>query len=673
MHSLPPQLKHPPGAPGPFFQVGSPNMPPYNMPFPVPHHITEPVTHVVSPPALKKKEPPQPRSKVRPCDHCRRRKTKCTLKSGTTLCLQCESRGLKCTYSDNLVKRNNGSEDEFLAKRSKLDPALQPPPDIPIREANPVTEYAQIQGESLLKKTLSLQYPRSSYYVGTTSVYDPLLLSKFPLDKIDQLQMNPRVSMRKVSDNTHFLLRDDYSDALYNQAVRDADSVEKFVAPHGQVLINLYFRIVHPSFPILHKRVFLEKYSRTHREFSAPLLAAVYLLAIKWWDYDPQLCQHPKPNVAALSALAYFTFQNVLERPKLSAVQAGLLLLQFHHSSPRNWTMCSQVVALAEELGLGIDCSNWKLPKWERGLRTRLAWAVYLQDKWSSLIEARPTHIFLGKNWIVRDLVDEDFPESSLELENAQEGSMDVDIGRGLFKNMISLSFILGEILVQFYQLENVEESDMNVILQRAKPLQLSLRNWYHNLPQDLTMNSLQPRKLNSNGYLQLAYFAAELTLHRKIISALYKAPDPPQQLVEVCRSAAKTRLQVAVEFVRDLKPEHVHSFWHSSATSNFTMIGVFAAILYITSSNAEESAWLKDQILNYRWILRVGSKGFDEITDALEKLESILFHIPGLLQQPMPTSPADSVSPHGMWSTSKASPLSQQVNVNDEKDSNEE
>ncbi|CDK29105.1 unnamed protein product [Kuraishia capsulata CBS 1993] len=594
-------------------------------------HGSNPAT---SPKNTKKPDPPQPRVKVRPCDHCRRRKTRCVMNSLMTSCNMCEQKNIKCTFSDPL-KRTSGSglDDGSGVKKIRYndDPSLQPPPNMPIREVQPITDYAAMPGHSLLKKTLSLQYPRSSFYVGPTSVYDPVLLEKIKLDKIDQFQLSPTTSLRKVASNVQFTLRDDFTEDLYERTEKDVDAVERYVAPHGQTLIDLYFRIVHPSFPVLHKRVFLEKYSRTHREFGAPLLAAVYCLAIQWWDYDPNLSQHPKPNVAALNKLAIRTFSDVIERPKLSAVQAGLLLLQCRPDHARNWVLCSQVVALAEELGLGLDCATWTLPKWERGLRRRLAWAVYVQDKWLALVESRPSHIIEGKNWLVKRVTDEDFPEKNNEADSNKEGSMDIENGKHLFKEMISLSEIVSEILDTFFTISAMENvSRIDYVLKLAKPLQLKLRTWYHSLPQDLQMTSIQPRKLNSNGYLQLAYFAAEITLHRKIISSL--TPDTPPELVKVCRNAAKTRLVAAVDFARELKPEHIHSFWHSSATTNFTLIGTFAAILFVTSETPEEAVLYKDQVQNYRWTLRVSAKGFDQANDALEKLDTILMHIPGLL-----------------------------------------
>ena len=189
-------------------------------------------------------------------------------------------------------------------------------------------------------------------------------------------------------------------------------------------------------------------------------MAAVYVLAIQWWDYDPQLNRFPKPNVEMILKIGLNNYMlEILKRPKLSAVQAGLLLLQCKHiinckssndglrqqgggngnSNHSNsvatgdadyseWILCSQIVSLAEELGLGLDCNDWKLPKWERGLRKRLAWAVYLEDKWLSLKLARPSHIN-ESNWMVLPLYDQDFPEKHGDGD-LKEGSSDIDNGK---------------------------------------------------------------------------------------------------------------------------------------------------------------------------------------------------------------------------------------------------
>lgn len=549
------------------------------------------------------------------------------------------------------------------------------PPNVPIRTVAPVQDYSAMNN-SLLKKTLSLQFPRSSFYIGPTSyLFDTNLLEVIigahsktgtggTHNKIEQVNLSETISLRKVGPRTQFVLKDDQSKHSFQNMSNVVDSIEKFIAPHGQILIDLYFRIIHPSYPVLHKKVFLEKYSRTHREFNAPLLAAVYVLAIQWWDYDPQLNRYPKPNVELILKLALNNYTlEILKRPKLSAVQAGLLLLQckhilhaaideknpssssaqasaslnssFNDSDYNDWVLCSQVVALSEELGLGLDCDNWKLPKWERGLRKRLAWAVYMEEKWLSLKNSRPLHIH-ESNFIVLQLAEEDFPEKHGDGD-LKEGSSDINNGKKNFMNLIGLSSILSEILDSFFSMKAMRDiTDINEVLRIAKPIQLKLRLWYHSLPIELQMNSVQPRKLCSNGYLQLAYFATELTLHRKIITTIYhqtmKGSNIPEELINVCRSAAKTRLLASIEFVRDLKPEHIHSFWHCSSTSNIALIGTFAALLFISSTSKEEAEGYKEHIFNYRWILKISSKGFPQVGDALLKLDLIFNHIPGLL-----------------------------------------
>lgn len=583
------------------------------------------------------------------CDHCRRRQTKCVQIPNLLHCIQCETKGIKCTFSENLanpmLKRNMGVIQEDSTSAGQKKQKLTTPTPIP-----------QHQNFKKPQQPATIQYPRSSFLVGSTSMFDASLLDRIKLDKIDQAQLTPSLSLRKVSNDVLFILRNDYTEELASNADRTVDQVENLVAPFGQQLVNVYFRVVHPSFPILHRKVFLEKYARSYREFAAPLLGAVYSLACQWWDQDPILSKNPKPNVELLNELAFKSFLDVIERPRLSAVQAGLLLLHCRSENPNNWILCQQVVALSEELGLGIDCQNWKLPKWERGLRRRLAWAVWIQEKWVSLNESRVSHYLIGRNWLVRNIGNDDFPE--LPLKNPRQDELeykdtinDIDNGKFLFKEMIELSLILSEIMETFYTYNgnNSPSIPIEQVLKLAKPLQLKLRQWYHTLPQSLQMNSTRSSKLCPFGSLHLSYFAAEITLHRKIIISLNG--DVHQELVKVCRAAATTRLVAVLEFVRNLKNEHIFAYWHSSTTNNFTLVGTFAAILFVTSTNANEANIYKEHIATYRSHLLKLSKNFVHALNALKRIDMLLYQIPGLLTDnvlPIQNdilSPANSIS----------------------------
>jgi hypothetical protein len=168
-----------------------------------------------------------------------------------------------------------------------------------------------------------------------------------------------------------------------DQELANLDAIENVIVPYGSELVNLYFRIVHPSFPILHKKVFLEKHGRSYRESTPTGLGAVYIMALNWWSYSPTLSSKPKPDAKKLEKLVLDMLFDVHQRPKISDLQGGLVL--FQRSDVNSWAMTGHLVAMSQNLGINLDCSNWQIPDWERGVRKRVAWAMFMQDKVSNL------------------------------------------------------------------------------------------------------------------------------------------------------------------------------------------------------------------------------------------------------------------------------------------------
>jgi hypothetical protein len=486
---------------------------------------------------------------------------------------------------------------------------------------------ANIGGPTLLKRTLGLQSDRYSQYIGPTTDFEPSLIDLSPFDPQDESLLS-RGTLRKVSGVDTFLMLPDYNTPGYEHIIEDADAIENIVSPHGPALLQLYFRIIHPNFPILQKTVFFEKYDRSYREFSPPILAAVYILAINWWDHSEELANLPRPDIRELERLARVTLADAMYRPKLSTVQAGLLLSQRPEGD--QWAPTAQLVAIAQELGLHLDCTNWKIPPWERGLRKRLAWALYMQDKWGSLVHGRPSHIF-ASNWAVPPLSPNDFPDVEYDESDSDE-SAEYERGRLLFTQMIILSQILAEVLDTFYTLQAMATvaaagaQGTHLVLQLAKPVQLKLKDWFAGLPACLRMEpssssaSPNPNKLSSTGFLHLAYFATEITLHRRIIRSLTASPsstaaantqpalDP--YILHICRSAAKTRLISAMDFVNRLTSSHLRAFWYFASKTNFALIGTFGSLLWATAPGREEADWYRRRLSEYRWTLGVSCKG---------------------------------------------------------------
>jgi len=245
-----------------------------------------------------------------------------------------------------------------------------------------------------------------------------------------------------------------------------------------------------------------------------------------------------------------------------------------------------------------------------------------MQDKWGALVHGRPSHIF-SSNWAVQPLAPNDFPDVEWDEEDADE-KREIERGRTLFVQMVHLSQILAEILETFYTLQatqavvNAGPQGTQLVLSLAKPIQLKLKEWHSGLPLSIRMDSTfqssstAPTRLSSIGYLHLAYFAAEITLHRRIIRSIDSAAggrnvDPYIQ--HICRSAAKARLISAMDFVNRLTPSHLRAFWYFASKTNFALIGTFGSLLWATSPGREEADWYRRRLAEYRWTLSVSSK----------------------------------------------------------------
>lgn len=553
-------------------------------------------------------------------------------------CITCQVNGNECSLVDSPIQRKrklNGDAEESHSKRSSPGRSdnrrrrhHQSSLSSTAASSSFIEEMANITGPTLLKRTLGLQEDRYSQYIGPTTDFEPSLINLSPFDPHDE-SLLARGTLRKVSEHDTFLLLPDYNTPGHEHLVEDLDEIESIVAPHGRKLIDLYFRVVHPGFPIIEKTVFYEKYDRSYRDFSPPLLAAIYILAINWWDYSEELASLPRPDVRGLERLVRSTLADAMYRPKLSTVQAGLLLSQRPEGD--QWAPTAQLVAIAQELGLHLDCSGWKIPPWEKGLRKRLAWALYMQDKWGALVHGRPSHIF-SSNWAVQALNSNDFPDVEWD-ENDADDKMDIERGRTLFAQMVQLSQILAEILETFYTLQamqtvtNAGPQGTHLVLSLAKPIQLKLKEWYGGLPAAIRIDSTYQAasrdpstRLSSIGYLHLAYFATEITLHRRIIRSLEEsssraaatpaeAPPVDPYIQHICRSAAKARLISAMDFVNRLGPSHLRAFWYFASKTNFALIGTFGSLLWATSPGREEAEWYRRRLAEYRWTLSVSSK----------------------------------------------------------------
>ncbi|KAG6355830.1 hypothetical protein INS49_003796 [Diaporthe citri] len=496
----------------------------------------------------------------RPCDTCRKRKSRCVKEPGQDKCVLCSFHRRACTYLDEPQRRKRPKADSLASISSTPEHR---------RQSSDPTHFK---------------------YIGPSSVYEGQLLDVLH-GLVDHGADDTTPKFRRADTSTTFLSRPD-SKSLFS-----ADDDEDL-----------------------------------------DYLAAFYLIAMDWWEYDPELSSKDKPDATALLKVAMTTLAAVIHRPKLSTVHAGLLLLQ--RSGGDSWVLTSQVVALAEELGLHVDCSLWNIPDWEKGLRRRLAWAVFMQDKWSAFTHGRPSHITPG-SWRIPQLSLDDFPESAAD-DDGKDGSTDVETGRQVFIHLTHLTEIMAGTLESLYgpnqmRTESVyAQHGVQGLMNMVKPMVRRLEAWAEEIPPGLEMDSTKPRRLCSNGNLHLSYFITEIMIYRFILRRV--TPDTLPAVREIAREAGKACLEKAMSFVECLRPEHLQAFWWSAAPKSLALIRSFGGLLWATSSTEMEAGFYRQKLIDFQWSLKVRSRGVGFLTAAIREVEDSLDG-PDMAHSPVPSS----------------------------------
>lgn len=105
--------------------------------------------------------------------------------------------------------------------------------------------------------------------------------------------------------------------------------------------------------------------------------------------------------------------------------------------------------------------------------------------------------------------------------------------------------------------------------------------------------------------------------------------------MLYICRSAAKTRLISAMDFVNRLRPEHLQAFWYFPSKINFTLISTFGALLWATSPAKEEAEFYRLRLREYRWTLSVSSERAEFLDYAVQMLDTSRAMLRNLAEKP--------------------------------------
>ncbi|KAF4981868.1 hypothetical protein FZEAL_2388 [Fusarium zealandicum] len=644
------------------------------------------------------------RRSLRPCDACRKRKTRCITKDGDGDCVHCQLRATPCTFQhdppERQVTSTSGSSVQGSGAHSGDEPASlddmqgQTHTQLPAHPAqgrslsqtrkesrDDVQSVQSVQSTQQflspaetrasadsgqpfpppsvivpefvelgpLDRTMGCSPTRFAELYGLGSDMEPMLMRHRPYDPRTHEFSLETHAIRRVLERddgqeyplTFHMARDEKAvdgDPTFTQV----DAIECCIRPHGPSLVELFWRHVQPCYPILSKDPFAFAYSESYRRIPAALLGAVYLSAIRWWTYDPELSIRTPPDAALLRRMLRSAIPASYHRPKLSSIQAALLLLQCQPEDPLNpdhtfqWGLTCQALAIGQCLGLHLDASNWTIPQWERNVRKRLSWALFMQDRWTALAYGRPVHIH-DDDWTVRDLTVADFSDSENEgpiaaSASASSSGSDDDhrsiatTGMTQYIQMVRLTQILSIVYSSFYTARTCREQDTVMLFEKARPLFDMLTTWYHSIPPMLQMNVVYQRKLCFHGYLHFSYYGVVMTLLRRLIrsTALPMRCSDDRVLADIRQIALQTA-QSAIAFVTSLRPDHLEAFWYFTSPYLFSLLGSFTTLLLITSLSSQEQHFWQETLNSYLWNLRMMSKSHQPMQYAVNRLEGAI------------------------------------------------
>lgn len=188
------------------------------------------------------------------------------------------------------------------------------------------------------------------------------------------------------------------------------------------------------------------------------LLAAIYASSLIFCPYDDHLCVsnvYTRPSTAKMWRLVYEETIREIHTPHLSVVQAALLYLHKPRTearsaaadTPFHWSFMGVILGLSSSLALHLDCQDWLIPPWEKRLRRRLWWMIYVEEKWRSLLGGFPT-LISDDQWDVSELTKDDFfIDEDFRLEVSTDVNESETLGDSVhFRYLVKLSQIVEDV-----------------------------------------------------------------------------------------------------------------------------------------------------------------------------------------------------------------------------------
>ncbi|KAF0324065.1 fungal specific transcription factor domain protein [Colletotrichum asianum] len=612
-----------------------------------------------------------------PCDFCRYKRAACLL-PGPPPCELCRRQGKECTFVEGPNKRRRVAERAHNPSDDALESPtyhIQAPSDTEMRSqsgemSSPLNEMHftadGTESASLVSPTgsqrecpdvslpasLDAKLNHNAQVIGLSGESDPYLLQLYQFDEKDECEfqqlrirnmgMDDGVPVQFMLQNNSLASRAQPGDFGASESDIRNEVLNMVSEDVGRRLLNLFWRYVQPYFPILSVEYIMHDNNGDPSTLPTSLAAAICGHALPFCVFDDKLCVdvYTPPSADRLFKLAWMAALSQFHTPSLATVQTMLLLIQRRPTNrhvadtPFKWVMLADTVALAQCLGLNLDPSEWSIPPWEKRLRRRLAWAVYVQDRWLSLNFGRSSHI-QDCDWDVSSLGPEDFGSLS-GIEDGPAISKHflhlaslTEIVSKIQLNMLYACFIphnphvVSADFISSVKATRALSKSLEASFEVARPLRIELAQWSQDHPDvgEQPSPALPHHGLDGNGSLRLAYITAKVAVFKALLRP--KSNEAPAEARAALRTGAMAVAREMYDFLAKLGPHHLEAFWHSYSRVNFAIASNFIVLLFALSPTLADAEDALTLLTQWRSLLRIKSRSCDLLNLSLLRLDA--------------------------------------------------
>ncbi|KAJ9111670.1 hypothetical protein QFC19_001029 [Naganishia cerealis] len=232
--------------------------------------------------------------------------------------------------------------------------------------------------------------------------------------------------------------------------------------------------------------------------------------------------------------------------PRIQTVQLALLILTSRPAinSGQNTILTARAIGTAQLIGLHVDPSDWKLPRWERNLRKRVMWGLIIHDLHNS-------------NFSVTVPTMSDMDPDTHSTREEQDSMM-------AFCGMCRLTLILDELLMDFYSVRTSSSRHRGPSqLRLLEGISEDLDMFSKSLPDSFRIDRLKATPATGvrecTGSLQISQLGLGLTIVRLTLAALHNTPNA--DMGQALQMAFEACVPV-VEFLEMITDVDAGMFW---------------------------------------------------------------------------------------------------------------